>query len=456
MLGGVTALGSHAWCAKQTPDAGVALTVRPLQRNEAAPDNAPSLYDAIASLYRRHPEWTAHNRKAATADGNEDGQNFMPQINGDAYYISARTDAILHETPLEPRTMTLEVRQPIYRAGDDFADTQKTDNADKAQLAQMQLSQQKAIAEMSRAYVGAARAASMIRMQSQEIQTLAGMTGKAQDGLVAQSVSQAQGELQRAQIAYAQAAGSFARQSGLQADGLAFVMPAMPARLPSSLEQALELTEARNPEILYTRFTAAAAGASARAINNALQPQFDISGAMNRTTYDSYSDDHNEDQGVIGLRATIPFLSGGDSQSRISEERQYEHKRRADALQTVRNLRARTIEIWGRFAGATARAEKAFSTLRQAQSLQQAAGGNTGNAYPATIAYFKAQKEYSNANFDSLQASYDLLAAVGQMSIENIQPATDTMASAKTMENIEPAAGDGLAAPSSYAYAQGE
>ena len=366
---------------------------------------------------------------------NNSDARFSPSVSSDSYrgespYVFGLSDSV----GADSKTVSLELRQPIYRSGDERAQRQAQESLLRAEAAALRLIEQETVLPVITAYINAWRDDSRLAM-------------------LRKSTSVGSDELTKAQQQAQESRQLLADITGHSIDTLQ--APPAPNNLPASLRDALARAESRHPMIVKAQHECAAAEASTRRLRWELEPDIDFNGSLGRT-FDSFDDSLTQDSGLFGLTATIPLRGADERKARTAQAREDEKKRRAYIDEQTKVIRRNVINAWD----ALLAADKKQALAEKKSALAQAA--LEGRVSPHSVlarASLKDRQRLANkaalealdGQSQSLLARYRLLAATGQLgglfSSEPLAPAPAIVAMANdlqnyNLENIEPKAGE--------------
>lgn len=337
-------------------------------------------------------------------DGPDTAQ-YAPDFNGRVRHAEGNAVPLGNSVGLDAQTLSLELRQPLYRSGQTRAQTQVADSRLRAAEAQKLDEVQSRNLLTTLSYIDALLA-------DERLQLAQSMNLPAQP-------FQHQSSLARKALADVAHIDSHSRLSALGS----------PTGLPTSLQTALSIAEEKHPAVMRAHYECAAAEASSRSLNWDDAPDIDLRGGLNRTT-DIYADTSNQDSGIIGLRATIPLRGEAERKTMIVQAREDAEDSRLKIDAARMEVRQKVISAWD--ALTTARADHRFQ-LRKAELAQLAVDGRLpsdsklgalGNNDTFMRLANEARLAAVDAQYAILKAEYSLLAAMGQLTPALLAPAT--------------------------------
>lgn len=411
---------------------------------------------ALAETYARNPALEAARAELRAVDEtySQAVSGFRPSVSGDASYISSHTDTGAVEAGADPKTLELEVTQPLYRGGSTVAAVKRSESNIKAQRALLQVTEQQILLSAVTAYMDVLRDQQLTDLNINNEKVLRNHLEASRQrfklgDVTKTDVSQAESRLANAIAGRVAAEGALKKSRaafdsiiGLPPDSLETPVVNLP--LPASLEQALADADTKNPAVTYAHYISVAAEAGTRSISGELLPQIDLTGGIGRT-YDTAAGDDREDDTSVALRATIPLFSGGGSvYSRIRQARQVEEQRKMEIRDTARGVRENVIDAWEGLASARAEKEarvaqiKAAKTALEGVQLERDYGSRTTlDLLDAEQEYLDAQTAHVTAERDHIVAAYGLMAAVGQLTAAGLGLDTAVYDPDKNFQNVK-------------------
>lgn len=202
--------------------------------------------------------------------------------------------------------------------------------------------------------------------------------------------------------------------------------------LPKSLDSAFSMATVQHPAILSTSHLVDAAAFSVKTAEGALLPQLNATAGLSRSFRESnpsniFSGDGYTDSASIGAQITIPIYQGGrvSAQVRQSKESLGQARIQVDVMRD--QVRAAVTSAWTQFVAAR---ESVAANRALVAAAQLALNGvieerNVGQR--TTLDVLNAQADVINAQIDLaasernvVVASYAILSATGQLSVEKL------------------------------------
>lgn len=402
----------------------------------ALPAAAQTIEDALAAAYGSNADLQAARAALRAVDENvpQAIAGWLPRISGsaDGGYQGVRTDTGASEVSSHnrPYGFQLNVEQPIFSGGSNFANLSRADNLVLAQRAALQDSEQQVLLEAATAFVDVARDQSVVRLRTNNVEVLERQLQATQDRFTV-------GEDTRTDVAQAEARLANARAQLVAAEGQlqssiatyvevigaepGAVQPPPPLDgLPANLGAATSAARKANPVVRRAFFDQRAAEDAVDSDIGALLPQVSVTGSFGRE-YSGASFDDQETARVQG-RVTIPFFTGGSNYSEVRQSKQTAAQRRLQLTAAERSATQQATAAWEGLRSAEAQISS-FEASIEATAIaldgvrQEAQVGSRTvlDVLNAEQEALDAQVNLVGALRDRVVASYELLSAVGRL-----------------------------------------
>jgi TolC family type I secretion outer membrane protein len=416
----------------------------------APPAGAETLADALREVYAGNPRLEAERARLRATDER------VPQaLAGWRPQLVARTGAGLEKESevvkfrdrsggtstrdedelLHPADARLTLQQPVYSGGETVAGTRRAESEVRSGRARLADVEQQLLASTARAYAAVVRARNVRRYSEENLDRLrryqAGVAERFRLAEVTRTdlaqaesrVAGAQADLAQAESELEAALAEYQRLVGRPAGALE---PARPLDgLPAALDDALALA-IDNPRLRQAVFDLEAARAQIRVDTATLLPELNLVGELR---HDENPTDNLDSRDIATVRAEliIPLYQRGTEYSRVRQAKQTAISRRYDVTEAERTVRREAI--------------RSFEALRAARQQIVALGGQVAAAAAALegvreeaiagvrtvldvlnaeLELFVAQIRYERALESEVVASYELKAAVGELSLAGL------------------------------------
>lgn len=332
----------------------------------------------------------------------------------------------------------IQASKPIYTGGRISAGIRQAKAGVDAAESQYDAAVQDLILQVITAYVDVRSDLETVAIRENNVEVTAEQVRAASDrfdvGVVTRtdvSLAQARLEGARAALAGAQAAleadiANYRFLTGLVPTELAPPPPLPP--LPATLDEAVEIALATNPDLIAARHAERAAREAIEVARGQYKPQISIVGTAARQ--ETYNDFTQRDSSVSAVaQGTIPLLSGGLIKSQVKSARlqRMQAQQQIDTLQ--RNIRAQIARSWFAY---DASLRSIAASERQVEAAQIAYEGATEelavgirttlDVLDQEQQLFEARLALVQAERDSYVAAHNLLRATGQLSPNMLLP----------------------------------
>jgi outer membrane protein len=419
----------------------ISLVVGPTQvaRAETVPE-------ALARAYQSNPQLNAERARQRATDENvpQAMAGYRPQV---AATLGVGLQAVRNLLPdntvrgatLKPWTIGVTVTQTLFNGF-------KTANSVRVAELQVQSGRealrnvgQGVLLDAVTAYTNVLANQSLVEAQHANVVSLRETQGIAQKRLNAGDVtptdlSQAdarlargQADLNAAQVNLAISQATYAQVIGNMPSRLS---PAEPVDrlLPRSRDEATNLAFKGNPAVLAAGFDVDVATTTISVAESSLYPTVTLQGSASRSSQtDSTLGTFRTDQASILGQATVPIYDGGLAAAQTRQAKELSAQSQL-VLEQVRNqARTAATGAWVSNEGAKAAVAAAEAEVRAAgvalQGVQrEAAGGQrtTVDVLNAQQDLVSAKARLIGAQRDRVIASYQLLAAIGQLDVKTL------------------------------------
>jgi outer membrane protein len=422
---------------------GVALAVLGL----SLPAKAESIVSALTSAYEYSPALmsallsvksaaeTVAQRKAGTRPAVgasvSAGTNFSTVLG---------TDELNHS---ESASLNLSVRQTLF---DSFlTDSQVEQARALVELSEHALTnqEQNVLLAVVQAYMNVVRDSQLVALRQENVSFFDAQVSSANERLrigegTKIDVSQAQARRAQAVAAYRAALASlqtsqatYQRYVGHKPAGLVASFP-YSTLVPRSIDQAVNLAEARNPAILSAKASIRAAQAGADAARSAFGPTLSLIGQVcalcfSQSSANPVAGGTSSQTASVQLSLSIPIYSGGALGAGVRKANIEEIKSEVDALATRDQVRESVITAWSTMQNATAQIQSAQSAVSSGQLVLQGVIEERDVGQSTTLDVLNAQAELITAREGLIQAqssriiaSFAIIAATGRLTARDL------------------------------------
>lgn len=408
-----------------------------------ATEAASTLAQALAAAYEGNPEIQAARAALRATDElyAQAQSNFRPTVNGVADYTSTNTDGGFGGDS-DPKTLSVEVSQPLFRGFRSLEELQEAESKIKAQRAVLKMTEQDVLLDAVTAYMNVLRDKEIVELTLNNEKVLANHLKASRErfelGEVTKTdVSQAESRLADARANRVRAEGDFHQSRAYYERVIGSLpqdleKPVVDIALPHDLDAAIDRAEKHNPATLYAAYLEDAARHTTEKVRGEKLPVVDLTGSVSKTYDPSLANTDDTNSSSIGVRATLPLYTAGRTYSRIREARNLENQRQIEVYSSRRSVREQTIQAWQNLAAASAEVESRDVQIRAAKLALDGVKVEAQYGSRTTLDVLDAEQEYLDAlvarvsaDHDRTVAMFGLLAAMGDLTAESLQLPVD-------------------------------
>ncbi len=405
--------------------------------------SAQTLTESFAYAYNNNPQLLAQRANLrATDEGVPQAlANWRPTVtftgsagreDGFSHTPSALFSRNVHSV-FVPRSIDLQITQPIYRGGRTEAATRQAINTVEATRAQTLGVETTVFQAVAQAYLDVVRDQTLVEVSRNNEAVLRKQLDATRDrfrvGEVTRTdVAQAESSLAQATAQRITAEGTlessranFARAVGHPPGRL--IMPSERPVLPATREEALSLAGNDNPNVIAASFTELATRDNVDLVRGQLLPQISIVGDLNRDFAASFTlSNERQDTTSVTAQLTMPLYEGGAIYSQTRAAQQTVGQRRSQVDDARRQAVQTATQNWETLQAARSAIASFGTAVRAAQialeGTQQEALVGSRTVLDVLIAeqqLFTTQSQLVTAQHDAALAEFNLAAATGRL-----------------------------------------
>jgi outer membrane protein len=414
--------------------AGSALVVANLAL--AGGTQAMTLQEALAAAYNNNPTLLAQRARLRESDEGvpQALSGWRPTVQFTGSAGVARNEITGNpERTLTPRTLDLNVTQPLYSGGRTAAATSQAENTVRATRALTLATEQQIMLSAVTSYLDVVQNQAVLELSSNNEQVLRRQLEATQDrfrvGEVTRTdVSQAEATLATATATRVQAEGTlqtsraaFERFIGEPA-GLLEPPKERPV-LPTSRAEAATLAARNNPNVVSAQFNEAAARDAVGVVRGQLLPQISIVGDLNKgQETQTQIQNRTANTASIIARMTMPLYEGGQIYSQTRQANETVGERRSQIDDTRRQTVQTAQSDWETLQANRAQVESLKVSVRAnevaAEGVQQEAlvGARTVlDVLTAEQTLFSSRVSLVQAQHNEAVAEFSVAADIGRL-----------------------------------------
>ncbi len=419
---------------------------------------AESLEEAMAAAYLNNPQLQAQRASLRALDEtiSQAKSGWRPSVVGSGrfgYRHSETFATFASSGDTNPRSLALEVRQPVFRSMQTVNSTSEARNQVNAAREQLMSVEQQIILDSVTAYMGVLRDMAVLELTINNVTVLKRQLEASEDRfrvgeITRTDVAQSKARLSRAiserilseatltssRAAYRKTVGN--APVGLkQPEGL----PAMPA----SEEAALEIAKANNPRLQAALFTEKAARFNVKKQYGGLGPTVELVARLSKS-WENFSTTDTSTTREILAQMSMPLYQSGTLSSNIRQSRQIENQRRLEAVSTEREVVELVRNAWEGYREATARIASSEDQVTANDIALEGVRQESEVGSRTTLDVLDAEQELLDsrvslvrAQRDQSVAAYNLLSSVGKLTAENLRLDASRYDPTRNTENVE-------------------
>lgn len=327
----------------------------------------------------------------------------------------------------------LVISQPLFKGGETLFQISRAKHVIKAGQAALLNVEQNVFLETATAYMDLLQAQEVLKLSQKNEEVLRKHLQSAEErfklGEVTRTdVAQAKARLSRAISEKTRALGdvntalaTYKRIVGTEP--LQLVVPSIPANLPANIEDATKIALMQNPELEAAKFNVMASKDVINISKAALLPDVNLRSEIRKTEGYASFGRGDYDTKTATLTVSVPLYQSGAEYSKIRANKRLEERRKFEAKSVYDQVIEKTVRAWRNLEVAKsnvksrADAVEAASVALEGVTQEAALGSRTTlDVLDAEQELFMAQVEKARAKRDEIVSSYQLKAAMGQLS----------------------------------------
>lgn len=414
----------------------------------APPAAGQTLREALAMAYANNPALQAARARLRATDENvpQALSGWRPTVTlqgqmgyADGTQTSALSSAgtrLRTDVERNPLSGSATFTQPVYRGGRTVAATRRAENQVLAERANLLATEQTVLLESINSYANVIRDQEVLRLTQNNVRVLERQLQAARDRfrvgeITRTDVAQAEARLERARSERARADGdlqvSRAVYARLIGEAPRALVPPPPIRaVAASADEAAQLAEGNNPNVLRARFDEQAAIHNVDVIFGELLPTASVQGSTFRNDDSSIRDTRSTGSQILGV-LSVPLYQGGQEHARVRQAKQ-EAQRARDAFNDVRRQSVENARrAWGTLQSAKAELDARSAQIRANEIALDGVQREALVGSRTTLDVLNAEQELLDARTalvratrEYLIASYGLAASAGRLTARDL------------------------------------
>jgi TolC family type I secretion outer membrane protein len=410
----------------------------------AAPASGQKLFEALALAYQNNPTLEAQRAQLRAID--EGVPQALSGWRPDVRFTSDLTQLLRRtnntsgfgtgDDSRRTYSGSFRITQNVYAGGRTEAEIRRSKHRVSAERARLKSVEQKILLDGVIGYMNVFRDQALLKLNLGNEQVLVRQLEATRDrfdvGEVTRTdVAQAESRLSRAKAERIQAEVDLEVSRALYkqivgAAPVAVTRPEYPAALPANKQDATAQAIESNPEVVSAIYDERAAREFIAVVKGELLPSVDIVGNVSRSR-NRGTPDRTIDDITVAAELTIPLYQQGSVSSRIREARQLAARNRLQIEEARRAAIENAASGFERFSAARASIKsreaevRATSIALEGVTQEAAVGSRTVlDVLDAEQEVLDAQVSLVRDQRNAVVASYDLLAAIGRLTAQNL------------------------------------
>lgn len=409
---------------------------------------AETLAEALAEAYGTNPDLVAERSRVRAVDEQvpQALSNWRPQVVVSGRYGFRRIDretgaGVNTDRTDQPQSIGLTISQNLFRGFRTQAETERAENRVSAARSNLIGTEQSVLLEGVASYVTVMRDSAVLELRDNNVgvieQQLQATRDRFEVGeLTRTDVAQAESRLARAVADRTTAEANLetsraAYRKAIGRDPADLQQPDLPPNLPASEDEALAAAADNNPNVVFADFNERAARSDIELRSGELLPVVTLDATIDRDK-DIVGSDIRETESALTARLTVPLYQSGAVYSRIREAKQTASQRLAELALRKREAEQDASDAWEDFRAAQARITSFESEVRAQEvafdGVQQEAqvGSRTVlDVLDAEQELLDSRVNLVSAHRDLIVSGYSLLAAIGNLTAQDLSLAVD-------------------------------
>lgn len=404
---------------------GLLFLAMPLQ---AFAQEKHTLYSAIELAYQNNPtiraaraEFLASQEQLPQAQA-----GFKPTISADADITHTDTETkgtnlFNNDGGNTSKSGSLNLSQPLFRGGRTLAEISAAENIISAQSLSLSAVEQGIIYDAAVAYMDVLQSQSILKLNTANKELVTQERARADarfsvGELTRTDVAQAEARLAEADAEVISAEGDLKRAIAIYQKIMGSPPPADMSypedmlQLPATQEEALDIAQANNRQVLIAKFIQQSAQDDIKSRAGVFLPEISAIGRLDKS-YDSSDIIDEQRQAAIGITASIPLYSAGTNLSRVREARKIASQRSLQILEAQDKARQETISSWGDLSAAQAEVKARQAQIDAARIAQEGVNYELEFGERTTLDALDANRELLNAEVNLTTAKRDEVVA---------------------------------------------
>ncbi|MEN6543141.1 TolC family outer membrane protein [Parvibaculum sp.] len=414
--------------------------------------SAENLVDALSAAYQSNPDLQSQRAQQRATDEQvpQALAGWRPTVTAQGTYAATRSRANLKapagaslDANSRPLTGSVTLSENLFAGGRTVNSTAQAEHVVEAGQNSLLSAEQATLLNAVAAYMNVIRDQGVVDLNKNNVEVLKRQLEQTQDRFrvgeltrtdVAQSEARLSGAKTGLRQAEAQLTASRASYEKIVGHGPAdLVKPAAVANLPQSEDQARAYAERNNPDLKAARASEAASRAAVSVAKGALLPTFDVqaqyqyardpsSSALSSATVRT-----SDESSIMGV-LTIPLYQSGAEYSKVRAAKEQASAALMQIASVQRLVDEAVRDAWEQLLAARSNIVSSQEQVKANEIALEGVKQEEQVGSQTTLDVLNAEQELLNARVtlvsaerDEVVASYNLLAATGQLTARQLQ-----------------------------------
>jgi outer membrane protein len=424
----------------------------PLMLMAAAPAAADSIFDAMAKAYENNPDLNAARAGLrATDEGVAIAKaGWRPQISASAQQAVTALD--LHGLTLQQLSagtkskdsytssqFALTISQQVFDGFQTLNNVRAAESNVYSQRASLKANEIQILLSAAQSYANIARDQQIVSIRKQNLAFLeeqvkaararldVGEGTKTDVSLALAQLSQAQALLANAVFQLKQSQAVYTQIVGIAPRGVGQPKP-IGSKVPKTIDSAVANGLRNHPSIIATMYAVDAAGFQVKSAEGAMLPGVVVQGQLSKNYGNSsYTYMNDYESASLTARLNIPIYQGGaeygqirQAKERLGQQRIMLDSARAEVQQTIVSGMAQYEAAQAVISANNAQLRAATDALNGMIEERNVGQATTLDVLDAQANVLNAKESLAQSHRDAVVASFSIVAAMGQLTVENI------------------------------------
>lgn len=402
------------------------------------PAHAMPLPEALAKLYETNPTLQAKRAELRGVDENVPVAlaNTRPSLSLSGDIARKKNESIFSNSHVTSRDVTATLSQPLYRGGRTTAAIDRAENEVLSARADLAETEQTILGDGITAYMNLWRDAEEVKLNEHNVNVLTrqldATTTRFEVGeLTRTDVAQSKSRLARAKAALVGARAkmaislaAFEKIFGLRPQTL--TDPVEFKNTPATPDEAINAAQKNAFRLKQYEYLEQAAVKKIDEVAGEALPEISVEGTANKN-WENFSANSEGESFGVGARMNVPLYQGGAVAARVRQAKEEANQARIQIEETRREVVETVISAWENYASAQAQIVQYDAEVEASALALEGVQAESDLGERTVLDVLNAEQEFLTANTNLTRAKrdrvvtyYNLLAAMGQLTAQNL------------------------------------